>query len=329
MRKFLFLIAVMAPAPIVCAAQQVSPVIHLDREIPLPGVQGRIDHMSADVAGKRLFVAALENGTVEVMDLSGNTVSAEIKGLSKPQGIAYVPDNGTVYVAGGGDGTVRSFDGRSFKPVGSVSLGDDADNLRYDAKDKELLAGYGSGAIAELGLDLSKRGTFALPAHPESFQLDGEAQRLYVNLPDSHSIAMIDLKTKAVNAAWGHPTATGNFPMAFDKTIQRLFVPCRKPARLQVLNTQTGMMTAWTMTVGDADDVFVDEVHRLVFVIGGDGLLDVIYVRAADAMVSKAKVTTAPGARTGLYVPEWNELFVAAPANGGKAAKILVYSTAQ
>jgi YVTN family beta-propeller protein len=329
MRKSVLLIGILMPAMSVCAGQQPSPLLHLEREIPLPGVQGRIDHMAADVTGKRLFVAALGNGTVEVIDLAESKVSGEIKGLKEPQGVAFVPETGTVYVAGGGDGTVRSFDGRSLKATGSVALGEDADNLRYDAQSKTLLAGYGSGAIAELGLDLSKRGNFSLPAHPESFQLDADGQRLFVNLPDNHSVALIDLKSKAVNPNWAHPSASANFSMAVDKTIQRIFVPCRKPTRMLVLNTETGTMTAWAPTLGDVDDVFVDEARRLVYVIGGDGAVDVVYVRAADAMVSKARIITSPGARTGLYVPEWNELLVAAPAGAGKEARILVFSTGQ
>ncbi len=328
MRKLLP-IGVIVSALGVCSAQAPAPVLHLDREIAFPGVQGRIDHMAADVAGKRLFVAALGNNTVEVIDLAQGKVTGEIKDLKEPQGIAYVAENNTVYVAGGGDGTVRSFDAGTLQPSHNIALGQDADNLRYDPANKELLAGYGAGAIAALGLDLARHANYVLPAHPESFQLDSEGQRLFVNLPDNHTIALIDLKTKAVNPNWAHPSAGSNFAMAFDKTIQRLFVPCRKPARMLVINTQTGGMTAWAPSIGDVDDAFMDEQHRLVYVIGGDGFVDVVFVRAADAMVSRARIATAPGARTGLYVPEWHQLLIAAPANGAKAARLMVFSTGE
>jgi hypothetical protein len=303
--------------------------LRLEREIPLPGVNGRIDHLAADVAGQRVFVAAHDNGSLEIVDLAQGKRTAEIKDLKEPQGVAYVPSSGAVYVAGGGDGAVRSFDSHTLKPLHDVTLGSDADNLRYDAAHQQLLAGYGSGAIAVLGLDLARRSSFALPAHPESFQLAADGQHIYVNLPDNRSIASIDLASQAVNAAWTHPGAAANFPMALDAAIHRLFIPCRQPARLLVVDSDTGRITAWAPTVGDADDVFVNEALRLVYVIGGQGYVDVVFVRAADAMVSRARIPTAPGARTGLYVPEWNKLLVAAPRQGTSDARLLVFAVEQ
>jgi DNA-binding beta-propeller fold protein YncE len=330
-RSFVLAVTSVLPAFALSFAQPGPPQgsLHLESEIVLTGVEGRIDHLAADVAGKRVFIAALGNGTLEIVDLAQGKRTAEIKGLKEPQGVAYVPASGAVYVAGGGDGTVRSFDSHTLKPLHDVTLGSDADNLRYDDAHQQLLTGYGSGAIAALGLDLSKRADFALPAHPESFQFAADGQHLYVNLPDNRTIGSIDLASQAVNAAWTHPSASGNFAMALDKTIHRLFIPCRKPARLQVVNTDTGAITAWTMTVGDADDIFVNETLRLVYVIGGDGYVDVLYVRAADAMVSRQRMPTAPGARTGLYVPEWNKLLVAAPRQGNNEARLLVFGVEQ
>jgi len=304
--------------------------LRLEREIPLPGVEGRIDHLAADVAGQRVFVAALGNGSLEIVDLAQGKRTDEIKGLKAPQGVAYVPANGAVYVAGGGDGTVRSFDSHTLKPLHEISLGDDADNLRYDAAHQQVLAGYGKGAIAALSLDLGKQANFALPVHPESFQLTPDGQHLAVNLPDNHSIGLIDLTSHAVNPEWAHPMGAANFAMAVDGTIRRLFIPCRKPPRLQVVNSETGHIAAWLPAVGeDADDIFIDERLRIVYVIEGAGVVNVLYVRFGDALVSRAKVPTAPGARTGLYVPEWHKLLVAAPRQGTQNARLLVFAVAQ
>jgi hypothetical protein len=317
-----------APLALAQAPAQAG-TLRLQREIPLPDVEGRIDHMAADVAGQRVFIAALGNGSLEIVDIGQGKRVAGIKGLKEPQGVAYVPANGAVYVAGGGDGTVRSFDSHTLKPLDEISLGEDADNLRYDATRTQLLAGYGNGAIAVLGLDLSRRANFALPAHPESFQLAADQQHVFVNLPDNHSIGLIDLAAQTVNATWSHPSAAANFPLAVDGTIHRLFIPCRKPARLLVVNSDTGGITAWFPTVGDADDVFMDTARRLVYVIGGQGFVDVVFVRAADAMVLRGRVPTAPGARTGLYVPEWKKLLVAAPRQGTSDARLLVFAVEQ
>ena len=126
-----------------------------------------------------------------------------------------------------------------------------------------------------------------------------------MNLPEARGIASVDLTSQQVSPAWSHPSAGETFSMAVDGTIHRLFIPCRKPARMLVINSDSGSITAWAPVVGDADDVFVDEVRRLVYVIGGEGHIDLFYVRAGDALVARAHVPTAPGARTGLYVPEF------------------------
>jgi YVTN family beta-propeller protein len=312
------------------APAQVAPgSLRLESEIPLPGVEGRIDHMAADVAGQRVFVAALGNGTLEVVDLAQGKRTATIKGLKEPQGVAYVPAGGVIYVAGGGDGTVRSFDSQTLKPLHEVSLGEDADNLRYDAAHGQILAGYGKGAIAALGLDLARKANFPLPAHPESFQLAPDGQHLFVNLPDNHSVGLIDLAGQPANPAWAHPMAAANFPMAVDGTIHRVFIACRTPPRLQVINADTGATTSWTRTLADADDLFVDEKQRMVYVIAGEGFVDVLYIRFGDALVSRARVPTAPGARTGLYVPDWHKLLVAAPRQGTREARLLVFAVTQ
>ena len=327
MPRNLFLGLSVLCAGMLAHAQTAPGSLHLEREIPLPGVEGRIDHMAADADGQRVFVAALGNGTLEIVDIAQGQRTAEIKGLKEPQGVAYVPSTGAVYVAGGGDGTVRSFDSHTLKPLHEVNLGEDADNLRYDAARDQLLAGYGKGAIAVLGLDLAKRGNFALPVHPESFQVTPDGQHLAVNLPDNHSIGLIDLGSQAVNPEWAHPMGAANFAMTVDRTIHRLFIPCRKPPRLQVVNSDTGHITAWLPAVGDdADDIFIDEALRMVYVIEGAGLVNVLYIRFGDALVSRAKVPTAPGARTGLYVPEWHKLLVAAPRQGNQEARLLVFS---
>jgi DNA-binding beta-propeller fold protein YncE len=105
------------PACTLSIAQAPPGSLRLEREIPLPGVEGRIDHLAADIKGQRVFVAALGNGTLEIIDLTQGLRTAQIKGLKEPQGVAYVPSNGMVYVASGGDGTVRSFDSKTLKPA--------------------------------------------------------------------------------------------------------------------------------------------------------------------------------------------------------------------
>ena len=309
-----------------CFAQSTA-APRLEKEIPLPNVEGRIDHLSADVQGQRVFLAALGNNTVEAVDLQHGQL-AEIKGLKEPQGVLYLPASQTLYVANGADGTVRSFDGRTMQFLKSTELGDDADNLRYDAEHQLVLAGYGSGAIATLGLDLALKNETKLPAHPESFQLSADGHRLFVNLPGNLSVAVVNRDTYTVTAKWAHLGALSNFPMALDEEHHRIFLACRLPARLLVVDTNTGVIVARTPTVGDADDLYYDRSRKSIYVIGGEGYIDVLHISDENQLVSVAHVSTSPGARTGLFVPEWSKVLVAAPHRGSSAARLLVYSLA-
>src|SRR5512146_86298 len=166
-------------------ADAIKPALKLERVIPLPGVEGRIDHLAADIDGKRLFVAALGNGTVEAVDMARGKCAGTIKGLKEPQGLFYRQQNNTIYVATGGDGMVRAYNGRTYSPAGLTALGDDADNLRYDHQSDSLLVGYGDGAIAFLPWNLQgkPKAEVRLPAHPESFQISSDGSHLIINLP--------------------------------------------------------------------------------------------------------------------------------------------------
>src|SRR5262245_3984267 len=122
-------------------------VLRQVQEIPLPDVQGRIDHFAVDPVRNRVIVAALGNNTVEVVDAAAGKWTKRITGLAHPQGLLYVPDLDRLFVANGGDGTVRVFDGTSFAAVATIDFGDDPDNLRYDDATKRVYVGYGDGAI--------------------------------------------------------------------------------------------------------------------------------------------------------------------------------------
>src|ERR1043165_1918255 len=125
--------------------------------IELPGVEGRIDHMAVDQAGKRLFVAALGNNTVEVIDLAAKKVVSQLKGMEEPQGIAVAPDLNRLAVASGGDGAVRIYDLKSLRLLHTIRQMPDADNVRYDAQAHHFWVGYGSGTLAAIDADTGKQ----------------------------------------------------------------------------------------------------------------------------------------------------------------------------
>jgi DNA-binding beta-propeller fold protein YncE len=321
-----FLIIAAALGCAVSLAQ--TPALRLEREIALPGVEGRIDHLSADLEVQRVFVAALGNGTVEVVDLHQGQRVGQIKGLKEPQGLLYFQSNNSLYVATGGDGMVRVYNGRTLSLAGSVFVGDDADNLRWDHQTDSVMVGYGDGAIAFLPLNLSDTGKVEvrLPAHPESFQVSANGSGIFVNLPHDQSVASINLSGGFVTAKWGHLGAQSNFPMAVDPGHDRIFIACREPAQLLALNTKTGLVMQRIATVGDADDLFFDQPRSRIYVIGGEGFVDVVSAPESGKLNSIAHIPTAAGARTGLFVPGWNKLLVAAPHRGATPARLLVYA---
>jgi YVTN family beta-propeller protein len=181
----------------------VSEPLKLEATIPMADVQGRIDHLSIDLKGQRLFVAALGNNSLEIVDLKENKRIHTINGLAEPQGIAYIPSSDRVFVANGKDGSVRAFDAATWKMLKSIPYGDDADNLRLDPSSGHIWVGYGGGALGELDQEGTKLGEIKLDAHPELFQLEKNGSRIFVNLPGSRKIAVVDRETRSVSGSWG------------------------------------------------------------------------------------------------------------------------------
>jgi len=294
--------------------------------IDLPRVEGRIDHLAFDAATQRLFVAALGNNTVEVLDLKSGTHVKSLTGFREPQGIAVVPDAKLVAVANGQGEGVQTLDASDFHPVRTIRLGDDADNVRYEPATKRLFVGFGSGALAAIGAaDGKVLGEAKLAGHPESFQLERLGSRAFVNVPTADQIAVVDRSALKVIATWPVTSAKANFPMALDEENHRIFVGCRRPAKVLVYDTTTGKEVASFDIVGDTDDLFYDAARKRVYVSGGEGYIDVFQQQDGNRFARLAHVATAAGARTSLFVPDQNRLYLAVPHRGSQKAEIRIY----
>jgi DNA-binding beta-propeller fold protein YncE len=309
------------------AANAEEKAFKLKQTIPLPGVEGRIDHLALDASGERLFVCALGNNTVEVLDLRRSERIRSITGLGAPQGIAYIPEFDRLFVANDKGGICKIYDGKSFQTVGELDLKDDADNVRYNSVGKQIYVGFGSGGIGIIdAADGKQLGSIKLSAHPEAFELEKQGKRIFVNVPNSRHVAVIDRDKGEIVATWKTDLAFGNFPMAFDETNHRLFVGCRLPAKLVVLDTESGEVVAKIDISGDPDDVFYDGKRHRIYAICGAGKIDIIEQTDANTYKAAAKIDTANGARTGLLVPERDTLFVAVPHRGSQQAEIRCYA---
>jgi glutamine cyclotransferase len=304
---------------------QTAPV-KLTKTNAMPGVEGRIDHFAFDAAGERLLVCALGNNTVEVVDLRKGVRVHSITGFGAPQGIAYIPELNRIFVANDKGGICKIYDGKSFQAIGELDFKDDADNVRYDDSSKRLYVGFGSGGIGIISAPESKAiGSIKLSAHPEAFELEKQGKRIFVNVPNARHVAVIDRDKGEVINTWKTDLAFANFPMALDEANHRLFVGCRLPSKLVVLDTESGDVVAKIDISGDLDDVFYDRKRHRIYAICGAGKIDIIDQTKPNTYTASSKVDTADCARTGLFVSERDTLFVAIPHRGSQKAEIRAY----
>jgi DNA-binding beta-propeller fold protein YncE len=296
------------------------------RAIELPRVEGRIDHLAFDAATARLYVAALGNNSVEVLDVGTPSHLKSLSGFREPQGIAVIPEIKSVAVANGqGDG-LQLIGAGDDRPGAIVRLGDDSDNVRYDAAARKLYVGFGSGALAAVDpVTATMVGQAKLAGHPESFQLERGGSRVFINVPSAGQIAVVDRGSMKVTATWPVSTASANYPMALDEANHRVFVGCRRPAKALVFDTNSGKQTASFDIVGDTDDLFYDAARKRVYVTGGEGYLDVVQDEGANSFGRLAHIPTASGARTSLFVADQSRLYVAVPHRGSQKAEVRVF----
>jgi hypothetical protein len=322
MTRWRLVFALFAVSGLACSAPapaQESPLV-LEQTIPLPDVGGRIDHFAFDPKRQRLFVAALGAGSVEAVDLTAGRSAGRIAGLQEPQGVAYLEGPDELAVATGGDGRVRVYRGGDLAPIAQIAVGPDADNLRVQPGTGRLVV----GSDALVVIDPAARRAIAtakLPAHAEGFQLQGE--RAYVNLPAAGAIGVADLATGVLASRWPNGGRQMNFPLAIDPETGEVAVVYRLPARLVTFDPRTGAERQALDTCGDADDLFFDAARKRLYVVCGAGQVDT-FQRADGQLRRIARTPTASGARTGLFVPSRDRLYVAAPARGARTAAILV-----
>jgi DNA-binding beta-propeller fold protein YncE len=316
--------------PGMLAAQSPSPQapMVLTGAIPLPHVQGRIDHFALGPEGV-MFVSAYGNNTVEAVDLAGGIVAHTLHGIPRPQGVAYAPEANKLFV-GSDAGKLYIFDAKTLAPLATVDFGDDVDNLRYDSAARRLYVAYGEGAIAMVDVMTGRRlpAEFKLGAHPESFQLEKAGPRIYVNVPGRKQVAIIDRNSGAITR-WPL-REEGNFPMALDEAAHRLFVATRDPARLLVLDTASGRVLTTLPCVQDADDLYYDAARKRIYASGGEGYISVFQQQDPDHYRELAKIPSRVGGRTSGYWGKqgkgFDRFYVAVPARAGRGAEVLIYT---
>jgi hypothetical protein len=312
-------------AGIAAVARGAPPVsLVLESTIVLGEVRGRIDHLAIDAGRRRLYVAELGNNSLGVVDLKHGKLLRTMEGFSEPQGAAYVPSADMVYVSNAGDGSVRVLRGADLTAVDRIDLGTDADNIRFDGPSNRVYVGYGSGALAIIDAATHRKiGDIPLKAHPESFQIDASSQHVYVNVPGAGEIAVLAADQKRQVMSWQSRVPAANYPMALDELSRQALVVYRHPSKLAVMDLEDGRVRSMLDTCGDADDVAFDGRRQRVYVSCGEGFVDIFAKR--NATYERAgRVATAIGARTALFDPVADRLYVAARATSAAPAAILV-----
>lgn len=312
----------------------------LVQTIVIPNVNGRIDHMAVDTRNQRLFVAELQNNSLDVIDLKAvkriHSINGENVGLlNEPQSVVFIPELSRIFVSNGKDGTVDVFDAKSFSLIKKIKLpSDDADNMRYDPNSKSVYVGYGEGSVGIINpTNYNIVGNIPLNGHPESFQIEyekqipsGQKHRIFINVPQSNSIEVVDdIQKRVVSKTWPITNVQNNFPMALDEANHRLFVGTRDPPKLMVFDTNSGKAISVLDIANDADDIFYYAAKKQIYVSCGGGFINIFQQQDADHYNAIVSVPTAQGARTSLFVPELHRFYLAVPHIGNQESKILVY----
>jgi DNA-binding beta-propeller fold protein YncE len=314
--------------------QQKAPLALL-RSIPLPGLHdGDFDNFAVDLQGHRLFVTAEENSAVEVCDLRTNKLIHTISDVKAPHSIVYRADLRKLFVTDGGTAEVKIYQGDSYKPIGSIKLDYGADAVAYDPTTKYMYVTNGSNA-AHLSYSLisvvdttsdRKLADIKVESHIDAMALEKSGPRLFVAEPSNNSVGVIDRTKRTVIATWSiAQEAQQNLAIAFDEAGHRLFTVSRKPAKLIVLDSDSGKIVSSLPCVDMNDGVVFDARFKRIYVPGTE-FVDVFQQRDPDHYDLLSHVPGAFRAKTSILVPELNRYYVAAPHHGDKTAEVLVFT---
>lgn len=331
-----FLTSVFLLTVVAAVSQTTGAPLRLVQTISMPNVKGRLDHMDVDVEGKRLFLAGLENGTLEVLDLRTGEWLRRLTGFKKPQGVLYVPKVNKLFVASGDDAMLRVFRGDTLDPFDSIPLEPGPNRVIYEPHSGLVYVGYGGKEAGrdygQVGIVSAKDdkhiGDIKVSAHPSELLLNEAGTTLFVFMAAANQLQVVDTNKRQVVATWKvgseHPGDA-----AFDECTARLFIGTHTPAEMIVTDSKSGVEITHLETSEGMDGVYFDRRRKRVYVSGGralpEGFAYVYQQHDANHYKSLGRIPTRAGAGTSFWSPELNRYYVAAPATGKQEAAILVY----
>jgi DNA-binding beta-propeller fold protein YncE len=311
------------------AAQDKQP-LKLIKTTPLPGFTGDFDHFALDLRGKRLFLTAEDHKTVEVFDLDGNRVHS-ITGFGQPHAALYLPDSDQLIVTDGDDfGMVELVDGKDYKILRTIKLPGGVDGAVYNPVDHYYYVESGSdeASVKTHVLNIIDTKTFThvgditLPGnHSEAMAIDREGRKLYVNLTGLNQVGIVDLPSRKVLNTWPVPETQTTNALILDEPNQRLFITGRKPPKLVILSSTDGKMAASFPISGLNDDMWFDTARKRIYATGTE-TTTVFEQQDADHYQHLADVPTGFRAKTSIFVPQLDRLYVAVSGKGKANAKL-------
>jgi DNA-binding beta-propeller fold protein YncE len=304
-----------------------SPALELVQTIELKGKPGKLDHLIVDGKSARLLLANKVNNTVEVVDLKAGKPLRQLKGQAGAQGLAYAPDLDRVFVALGTGGYCNIFNGKNYSLLKTIKFADDADNVRYNPRTHLVYVAHAENALGVIdGESLEQKADINLPGSAESFQIEGDRPRLYLNIPSPSQVVVIDTVKNEVAQSYALKSASANYAMALDQANHRLFIGCRKKPCLVVMDTETGNEITSVEIPADTDDVFFDAGRKRIYASCGEGFLAVIKQVDPDHYELQEKVPTVKDARTSYLDTQTGRLYLAVPRQSDKQGpEIRVY----
>jgi DNA-binding beta-propeller fold protein YncE len=320
--------------PAVC--QTAGKPLRLEQTIFMPNVRGRLDHMDVDSEGKRLFLAALENGTLEVLDLRSGKWVRRLTGFKKPQGVLYIRKLNKLFVASGDDAMLRVFKGDTLDPLDSIHLEPGPNRVVYDPHNDVVYVGYGGKDAGEhygkVGIIDAKNdkhiGDIKVSAHPSELLLNKGGSKLFVFMAVANELQVVDTEKLQIVATW-RVTSQQPGDAALDESNFRLFIGTHIPAEMIVMDSRSGNEIAHLATAEGMDGVCFDRRRQYIYVSGGRGLPEgfayVYHEHDANHYDNVGKIPTREGAGTSFWSPELDRYYVAAPATALHEAEILVF----
>lgn len=336
-------------AAVVPAYGQDKLTLRLTQAIPLPGINGRLDHMAVDLEKKRLFLAAVANGTLEVIDLGAGKVINSLTGFKDTQDALFLGGHFNKLYVSSLDGTLRIFQGESFRLIQALKLEPDPNRLLYDPATDLLYFGYGGqnagfDAYERVGIMQAKRGAQSdqfvadmiaptyRPGHLAELAMDDDG-RLLVCDSRADLIFQFDTRKRELLKSWS-ARGDGAGDMSLDRIHHRLFVGTRVPPEMTVYDSVSGKEIASLPAPDTMDGVYYDSELKRIYMSGGrwygtpeasPGWVYVYQQQDADHYQLVSKVKTRPGSGTSLFVPTLNRLYVASQAIGDQEAAVLVF----